>query len=130
MKNIKAGPVDENDMFKWQAIMIGPEDTPYAGGTFVLEITFPPDYPFKVPRIRFLTKIYHPGINHRGGHCLDIFDNWSPAMTVIDLLKAMYSMFYEIDVDDPLVVEIAQIYKQDQKKFIQTAREWTLKYAT
>ena len=66
------GPINDNDQFLWQATIMGPEDSPYQGGVFFLNIQFPPDYPFKPPKCSFQTKIYHPNINSNGSICLDI----------------------------------------------------------
>ena len=70
--NCSAGPKSESDAFHWQATIMGPDDSPYAGGIFFLNIHFPMDYPFKPPKFQFITKIYHPNINSNGSICLDI----------------------------------------------------------
>ena len=89
--NCSAGPVKEN-LFKWQATIMGPTDSPFEGGIFFLEINFPSQYPFKPPKCIFTTKIYHPNINSKGGICLDILgNNWSPALTISKVLLSICS---------------------------------------
>ncbi|XP_015353482.1 ubiquitin-conjugating enzyme E2 D2-like [Marmota marmota marmota] len=117
-------------MFRWQAAIMGPNDSPYQGGVFFLSIQFPSDYPFKPPRIKFITRIYHPNINRSGNICLDILRfEWSPALTISKVLLSICSMLCDPNPDDPLVPEIAKIYLKDRKKYDRVAQEWTEKYA-
>ncbi|QSZ33425.1 hypothetical protein DSL72_004993 [Monilinia vaccinii-corymbosi] len=124
-----AGPIGD-DLFHWQATIMGPSDSPYTGGVFFLAIHFPTDYPFKPPKVSFTTRIYHPNINSNGSICLDILrDQWSPALTISKVLLSICSMLTDPNPDDPLVPEIAHVYKTDRSRYEATAREWTRKYA-
>ncbi|KAL4396062.1 hypothetical protein AHAS_Ahas01G0054300 [Arachis hypogaea] len=124
-----AGPVAE-DMFHWQATIMGPADSPYTGGVFLVSIHFPPDYPFKPPKVAFRTKVFHPNINSNGSICLDILkEQWSPALTISKVLLSICSLLTDPNPDDPLVPEIAHMYKTDRAKYEATARSWTQKYA-
>ncbi|KAI0980674.1 hypothetical protein GJ496_008853 [Pomphorhynchus laevis] len=127
--NCSAGPVNDN-MFKWKATIIGPNDSPYAGGIFLLDIEFPRDYPFKPPRVMFSTKIYHPNINSSGNICLDILQNqWSPALTVNKILLSICSLLNDPNPDDPLVNDIASVYKTNRRLYMKNAQDWTRKFA-
>jgi len=127
--NCSAGPVGD-DLFKWKATIMGPGESPYDGGVFFLDIEFPQDYPFKPPKVRFQTKIYHCNVNDKGGICLDILkDNWSPALTVSKVLLSICSLLTDANPDDPLVPDIAKLYKTNRKEHDKIAAEWTRKYA-
>ena len=127
--NCSAGVNDEN-LYKWIASIIGPENSPYKGGIFKLEINFPEDYPFRPPKIRFITKIYHCNINTSGGICLDILkDQWSPALTISKILLSICSLMDDPNPDDPLMPEIADLYKNNREKHNTNARTYTLQYA-
>jgi ubiquitin-conjugating enzyme E2 D len=125
-----AGPVG-SDLFEWQGtIMVNDDKSPYHSGIFYLKINFTSKYPFKAPKVQFLTKIYHPNVNRHGAICLDILKNkWSPVLTVQKVLLSICSLLDDPNPDDPLVEDIAYLYTNDREKYNQAAREWTIKYA-
>ncbi|XP_005112255.1 ubiquitin-conjugating enzyme E2-17 kDa [Aplysia californica] len=124
-----AGPVGD-DLYQWEAMILGPPDSAYADGVFALSIHFPTDYPFKPPKITFTTKIYHPNIHANGSICLDILrSQWSPALTISKVLISITSLLTDPNAEDPLVPEIAKVYKTDRSKYEELAKEWTRKYA-
>ena len=128
--NVTAGPKNESDLFEWEAIIIGPGDSPFQGGIFKLNINFPSDYPFKPPKVGFVTPIYHPNINKSGNICLDILGRqWSPVLTISKVLLSICSLLNDPNPDDPLDGVVAGVYKNDRQKYNETARQWTLKHA-
>jgi len=124
------GP-DGEDLYKWTAAIMGPADSPFAGGVFQLAIQFSVEYPFKPPRIKFITKLYHPNVNTNGDICLDILkDQWSPALTISKVLLSILSLLTDPNPNDPLDPDIAHEYKDDRALYDLKAREWTALYAS
>ena len=92
MKDIEESNVQlfqmKEDYSEFKALLKGPDDTPYEGGTFELSIEVPQDYPFKPPLIKFVTNIWHPNISiegYRGSGiiCLEEFKfEWNPARNI------------------------------------------------
>ena len=123
--------LDGSDIYEWQGHITGPSDTPYEGGTFFVNIHLPENYPYCPPKVTLQTRIYHCNINQNGGISLDILqDQWSPALSIATILVSIMSLLSEPNPDDPLVHEIARIYKEDKEQHDRRAKEWTEKYAT
>ena len=98
------------------------------------------------PKIRFLTKIFHPNVDKLGRICLDVLksrwmnwlfgsvqadtvDNWSPALQIRTILLSIQALLGAPNPDDPLAADVAKSWKEDEQAAIATAKEWTKKYA-
>lgn len=54
---------DGGDLNHLRATFPGPPDTPYEGGTYIVDIKIPQEYPFRPPVMFFITKLWHPNVS-------------------------------------------------------------------
>lgn len=127
---IKAIP-DESNARYFKVIVEGPKESPYENGVFNLELFLPEEYPMSAPKVRFMTKIYHPNIDKLGRICLDILkDKWSPALQIRTVLLSIQALLSAPNPDDPLQNDVAELWKTNEAEAIKHARQWTSLYAS
>merc|ERR1712172_216618 len=100
------------------------------GGKFKLELFLPADYPMAPPKVRFLTKTYHPNIDKLGRICLDVLkDKWSPALQIRTVLLSIQALLSAPEPSDPLDTAVADHFTWNRAEAEQVAKEWNDKYA-
>ncbi|CAF0920196.1 unnamed protein product [Didymodactylos carnosus] len=126
---ITAIPDDGNARY-FKVVIDGPSESPYEGGKFKVELFLPDEYPMAPPKVRFMTKLYHPNIDKLGRVCLDILkEKWSPALQIRTVLLSIQALLSTPNPDDFLDADVAEKWKADENGAKMIAREWTHKYA-
>eukprot|EP00038_Savillea_parva_P007026 m.167385 g.167385 ORF g.167385 m.167385 type:complete len:150 (+) comp12818_c0_seq1:89-538(+) len=122
--------VDPSNPRYFHITIDGPETSAYEGGVFKLELYLPEEYPMCPPKVRFLTRIYHPNIDWIGRICLDILKTkWSPALQIRTVLLSIQALLSAPNPDDPLNNEAADLWKRDEPTAIAEAKKWTDQHA-
>lgn len=146
---VSAIPYADN-LRHFNVAITGPQGSPYEGtarfyiylilegGTFRLELFLTADYPMGPPKVRFLTKIYHPNIDRLGRICLDILkveinlfssslitrqDKWSPALQIRTVLLSIQALLSAPNPDDPLDNNVAEQWKTQEARALETGTE-------
>ncbi|CAF1100962.1 unnamed protein product [Rotaria magnacalcarata] len=108
-----------------------PQQSPYIGGEFELEISLPLDYPSTTPRVKFRTQIYSPIVDESGTvSCLPILQRWLTypmnSRSLSDILAEIdYYITHLEDVDEPHRPTLLTEWKNDPVLFIKIAEQQT-----
>ncbi|KAF9665627.1 hypothetical protein SADUNF_Sadunf16G0142700 [Salix dunnii] len=112
---ISAFPEGEN-IFCWKGTISGSKDTVFEGTEYKLSLSFPNDYPFKSPRVKFETSCFHPNVDIYGNICLDILqDKWSSAYDARTILLSIQSLLGEPNISSPLNTQAAQLWSNQEE---------------
>jgi len=113
---ISAFPKNDSNLFEWAGTIEGAPGTIYAGLTFRMAISFPSNYPYSSPAIKFDTPCYHPNVDiNSGAICLDILqDKWSAVYSVQTVLLSLQSLLGEPNNASPLNPDAAALWNNPE----------------
>ncbi len=117
-----------NDITNWSGFIIG--TGLYEGGVFCFEIIIPREYPFKPPKIKWKTEIFHPNF-YRDRICVGILaQDWTAANNIVQVIESVRFLLTNPNPHDPLHSAAAKMYMEQPEEFEKRAREMVEKYAT
>jgi len=120
-----------DDLTKFRGEVRGPADTPYADGIYELTIEIPETYPFIPPKVKFVTRLWHPNVSSQTGTiCLDILkDQWAASMTLRTVLLSIQALLNSPEPNDPQDAVVAKQCISNPTMFRATAQFWAQTYA-
>ncbi|XP_052130199.1 uncharacterized protein LOC113215719 [Frankliniella occidentalis] len=104
--------------------VVGPAESPYAGGTFDVRLNLPLDFPFQAPKVYMSTTIWHPNISSVGRVCVSVLSSWSPATTLLEVSEAIHGLLADPNPDLPLNMEAARMLDTDKAMYEAIAKMW------
>ena len=123
---IYAQPDPDNNRYI-HACIVGPENTPFAGGFFEIEVFLDDKYPIAPPQCMFTTPCFHPNLDLHGRICLDTLKaQYTPALTISAILLSIQNLLMNPNVEDPLDVNIAREWRENPAAAQAKARKMTM----
>ena len=112
------------DTNTWTGNLVVENPVPYNEYGMKIEISFPPDYPFGAPHVRFLHPIYHPIVDEKGNVCVPILldEHWRATHTHLDVIQSLVEVITTLTPETPVRPDVAQLYNTDRQAFENAAR--------
>jgi ubiquitin-protein ligase len=117
------------DLRVWQGFILG--TGLYDGGVFEIQITLTRKFPFEPPKIKWLTKTYHPNISLQSKVCVGVLGkDWVPTMSVAGVIEALRNLLNFPNPASPLNTSAASLLKKDKKRYEIEVQKYVKQYAT
>ncbi|VVU95499.1 Ubiquitin-conjugating enzyme [seawater metagenome] len=120
----------DDNLYLWELVIFGPQDTPYEGGIFKAIMTFPKEYPNKPPELKFESNVWHPNVYPDGRVCISILhqgqdqfgyedtsERWKPVHGVASVIMSIISMLSDPNDESPANVEAAIMWRKNYADF-------------
>ena len=113
---------DPDDFLHFR-LLIAPDEGFYRGGRFIFNFNIGPNYPHEPPKVKCVTKVYHPNIDLEGNVCLNILrEDWKPVLTINSIVYGLQYLFLEPNPEDPLNKEAANDLQANRRLFEQNVQ--------
>lgn len=127
---------DPNKLHCFQ-LTVTPDEGYYQGGKFQFETEVPDAYNMVPPKVKCLTRIWHPNITETGEICLSLLrehsidgTGWAPTRTLKDVVWGLNSLFTDLlNFDDPLNIEAAEHHLRDKEDFRSKVEDYIKRFA-
>jgi ubiquitin-conjugating enzyme E2 G1 len=131
VEGFSAGLVDDNNIYEWEVVILGPPETFYEGGFFRARLSFPKEYPNMPPRMRFISEMWHPNVYPDGTVCISILhepgedkygyeqagERWLPIHTVETIMLSVISMLSSPNDESPANIQAAREWREERELF-------------
>ncbi|TPX33756.1 hypothetical protein SmJEL517_g03450 [Synchytrium microbalum] len=128
--------LDDDNIFEWSVVILGPEGTLYEGGFFKAKLSFPETYPLLPPKMKFISEMYHPNVFPDGEVCISILhppgddkygyenasERWLPVHTVETIVVSVISMLSSPNDESPANIDAAKLWRDDFPAFKKKVR--------
>uniref|UniRef100_A0A7S2W6M0 E2 ubiquitin-conjugating enzyme n=1 Tax=Rhizochromulina marina TaxID=1034831 RepID=A0A7S2W6M0_9STRA len=128
---IRYVPPEDDKISEIHATIQGPEETPYASGTFHIKLVLGHDYPQAPPRGFFLTKIYHPNVSAKGEICVNTLKrDWSADVSLSHVLQVIRCLLIVPFPESSLNDEAGKLFMESYEEYCRRAKLLTRLHAT
>ncbi|GIY38005.1 NEDD8-conjugating enzyme UBE2F [Caerostris extrusa] len=125
-----------NELCKME-LTISPDEGYWHSGKFKFVIDVPEDYNMMPPKVKCLTRIWHPNITEDGAICLSLLRQnsidglgWAPTRRLKDVVWGLNSLFTDLlNFEDPLNIEAAEHFSKDKASFRAKVKDFIQRYA-
>jgi len=134
-----AGLVDDSNMYEWAITIYGPPDTLYEGAFLKARMSFPPEFPLRPPKVKFVTPMWHPNIYPSGDVCISILhepgddpmnpqedagERWLPVHSIETIIVSIISLLSADtpSTESPANVDAAKEVREDLAGYCKKVR--------
>mmetsp|Transcript_3276 Transcript_3276/g.2915 ORF Transcript_3276/g.2915 Transcript_3276/m.2915 type:complete len:167 (-) Transcript_3276:75-575(-) len=135
---VSVGLREDDNIFHWEVMIVGPPDTLYEGGLFKATLDFPEDFPNNPPVMAFTSAMWHPNVFADGKVCISILhppgvdhfneqetaeERWRPILGVESIILSVISMLSDPNDSSPANIDAAVMWRNDKNNFKKKVRD-------